>query len=123
MRGIATFVPVVAVVFGVSAASARPAAGQTTPPGRAVVVDGTIVMSVEDDFQSGRATRHYFLDPSGPGGRYELRLTPAQANLVEPGMRVRVIGRLAGGILTANQPDYSVVVLDAPALVAPGGTR
>ena len=120
MRGIAAFVPVVAVVFGVSAANARPAAGQTTPPGRPVVVDGTIVMSVEDDFQRGRATRHYFLDESGSGARYELRLTPRQVDIVQPGMRVRVIGRLAADVLTAGQADQSVLVLDIPAGVGTG---
>jgi hypothetical protein len=115
MRGIATFVPVVAVVFGVSAANARPAAAQATPLGSPVVVEGMVGMSVEDDFQSGRATRHYFLDQSGPDRRYELRLTPRQAAVVQPGMKVRVIGKLAGGILTANHADHSVVVLDTPA--------
>ena len=123
MRGIGAFVPVMAVVFGVSAGNARPAAGQTAPLGSLVVVEGTVAMSVEDDFQSGRATRHYFLDPSGPGGRYDLRLTPRQAAIVQPGMRVRVIGRLAGGILTADQRDHSVVVLDTPAVVAPDKGR
>ena len=123
MRGIATFVPVVAVMFGVSAANARPAAGQATPPGRPVVVEGTIVMSVEDDFRSGRATRRYFLDPAGPGGRYELRLTPAQADLVQPGMRVRVIGRLVERVLTANRADHGVLVLDTPAAESPHKAR
>ena len=123
MRGIGVFVPVVAVVFGVSAANARPAVGQTAPLGNLVVVEGTVAMSVEDDFQSGRATRHYFLDPSGPGGRYDLRLTPRQAGVVQPGMRVRVIGSLAGSILTADQADHSVVVLDTPAVAPPGKVR
>ena len=87
------------------------------------MVEGTVAMSVEDDFQSGRATRHYFLDNSGSVKRYDLRLTPRQANLVQPGMRVRVTGSLAGGILTADQADQSVVVLDTPAVGAPGKTR
>ena len=123
MRGIGAFVPVVAVVFGVSGAHARPALGQAAPAGNLVVVEGTVAMSVEDDFQSGRATRHYFLDVSGPGGRYDLRLTPRQTGIVQPGTRVRVIGRLAGGILSADQGDHGVVVLEAPALVAPGKGR
>lgn len=123
MRGIATFVPVVAVVFGVSAANARPATAQATPLGSPIVVEGIVGMSVEDDFQSGRATRHYFLDQSAPERRYDLRLTPRQAAVVQPGMKVRVIGRLAGGILTANHADHSVVVLDTPAGAAPGKSR
>ena len=120
MRGIVALVPVVALVFAVACAIDRPAAGQTTPLGSPVVVEGAVAMSIEDDFHSGRATRHYFLDQSGPGTRYELRLTPRQANNVQPGMRVRVIGRLDGGILTADQADHSVVVLDTPAVVPPG---
>lgn len=120
MRGLVAFVPVVALVFAVAAAIARPAAGQTTPLGSPAVVEGTVAMSVEDDFQGGRATRHYFLDQSDSGRRYDLRLTPRQANIVQPGMRVRVIGSLAGNILTADHADHSVVVLDTPAAVAPG---
>jgi hypothetical protein len=118
MRRIVAFVPVVALAFAVAAPIARPAAGQT-PLGSPVVVEGTVAMSVEDDFQSGRATRHYFLDQSGSGRRYDLRLTPRQANIVQPGMRVRVTGSLAGGILTADHAAHSVVVLDTPAAVAP----
>jgi len=123
MRGIAAFVPVVAVAFGVSAASARAAAGQPAPLGRPVVVEGTVAMSIEDDFQSGRATRHYFLVQSGPGRRYGLRLTPRQTEIVRPGMRVRVIGSLAAGILSAGQTDHSLVVLDAPAGAATDRSR
>ena len=123
MRGIAAFVPVVALALAVAAPMARPAAGQATPLGRPVVVEGTVAMSVEDDFQSGRATQRYFLDKSGSAKRYDLRLTAAQANRVQPGMRVRVTGSLAGGILTADQADQSVVVLDAPAAGAPGKGR
>jgi hypothetical protein len=123
MRGMTAFVPVAAFVFAVAAVSARPAAAQTTWLGNQVIAEGTLAMSVEDDFQSGRATRHYFLDQSGPGRRYDLRLTPRQASRVQPGMRVRVIGRLAGSVLTADQADDSVVVLDAPPIVAPGTAR
>jgi hypothetical protein len=108
-----------AVMFGVSAANARLAAGQTLLPGLPIVVEGTVAMSIEDDFERGRATRHYFLDQSGSGRRYKLRLTPRQADLVQPGMRVRVIGRLVEDLLTADQGAHSVVVLDAPALTAP----
>src|SRR5574342_1103796 len=120
MRGIAAFVPVVALAFALAAPIARPAAGQATPLGKPVVVEGTVAMSVEDDFQSGRATRRYFLDKSGTAKRYDLRLTPSQANRVQPGMRVRITGRLAGGILTADQADQGVVVLDPPPTGGPG---
>ena len=123
MRGIVAFVPVVVLVSAVAAAIARPAAAQTTPLGSPVVVEGTVAMSVEDDFQSGRATRHYFLDQSDSGTRYDLRLTPRQANIVQPGMKVRIIGSLAGDILTADKSDQSVVVLDTPGVVAPGKAR
>ena len=123
MRGMAAFVPVAALVFAVAPALDWPAAGQPASTGRPVVVEGTVAMSVEDDFQSGRATRHYFLDRSGSGKRYDLRLTPRQAGNVQPGMRVRVIGRLAGSILTADQADESVVILDLPSLVPPAKPR
>ena len=123
MRGVVVFVPVVALVFAVAAAIARPDAAQTTPLGSPVVVEGTVAMSVEDDFQSGRSTRHYFLDTSGSGRRYERRLTPRQANIVQPGMRVRISGRLAGDILTADQADQNLVILDPPTVGAPGKGR
>ena len=123
MRGIVAFVPVVALVSAVAAASAHPAAGQTTPLGIPVAVEGTVAMAVEDDFQSGRATRHYFLDQSDSGRRYDLRLTPRQADIVQPGMRVRIIGRLTGDIPTADKADQSVVLLDPPGVVAPGKAR
>jgi len=38
-------------------------------------------------------------------------------------MRVRIIGSLAGDILTADKADQSVVVLDTPGIVAPGKAR
>ena len=117
---------VVVVMLGcaVAAAVAGPAPGQTALPGTAVQVEGTISMLIEDDFKSGRATRHYFLDTqSFPGGRYDLKLTSRQADAVQPGMRVRVVGTLANGVLTADQADDSVVVLDAPASGAPSKAR
>ena len=123
MRATTPFVLVAALALAVAAAMPRPAVGQTNPSGSPVVVEGTIAMSVEDDFQSGRATRHYFLDQSGADRRYDLRLTPRQASGVQPGMRVRVVGSLVGSVLTADQGDESVVVLDSPAGVAPGRAR
>lgn len=123
MRGTAAFVPVMPAMFGVSAARARPAAGQAAVPGRTVLVEGTIAVSVEGEFPAGLATRHHFLDQSGPGGRYELRLTPGQADTVQPGMRVRITGRLAEGVLTADRASHSVVVLDTPAVGGPGTGR
>jgi len=123
MWRILAFASVVALAFAVAAPMARLDAGQATPLGSPVVVEGTVAMSIEDDFQGGRATRHYYLDHPDSGKRYDLRLTPCQANLVQPGMRVRVMGNLVGAILTADQPDRSVVVLDAPDVVAPGKAR
>jgi hypothetical protein len=112
-----------ALVLAVAALNARPAVGQANALGTPVVAEGKVAMSVEDDFQSGRATLHYFLDQSGSGRRYDLRLTPSQANRVRPGMSVRVMGRLAGSVLTADQDDRSVVILDAPAARSPGTAR
>lgn len=117
------FVPVAALVLAMAAGMARAAPGQSTTVDSPVVIEGTIAMSVEDDFQSGRATKHYFLDQSNPDTRYDLRLTPRQATIVQPRMRVRVIGTLTGSVLTADQTDDSVVVLDTPGVVAPGGHR
>ena len=116
--------PLAVLVFAVAVAMPRSAYGQNAPEGRRVVVEGTIVMSIEDDFQSGRATRHYFLDTgSVPSGLYELKLTQRQANSIQPGMRVRVSGELARGVLTTDQADEGVVALEPPATVAPGKLR
>ncbi|PYM14563.1 MAG: hypothetical protein DMD81_17590 [Candidatus Rokuibacteriota bacterium] len=115
MQGQVTFVTLVVVACAVAAAVTGSASAQTEVPGQAVVVEGTIAMAVEDDFRSGRATRRYLLQPSGSSAPYDLELTPRQANSVQPGMRVRVTGRLHGSVLTADQTDQSVVILDAPA--------
>ena len=115
---------VVAVMLGCAVAVAGPALGQAALPGKTVVVEGTIAMLIEDDFKSGRATRRYFLDTqSSPDGRYDLKLTSRQADSVQPGMKVRVVGRLANGVLTVDQADESVLVLDAPASGAPSKAR
>jgi len=112
MRGQVALVPLAVLACAVAVGSTR---AQSEVPGQAVVVEGTIAMAVEDDFRSGRATRRYLLQPSGSGAPYDLELTPRQANSVQPGMRVRVTGRLHGSVLTADQTDQSVVILDAPA--------
>src|SRR5512143_992639 len=106
MRVTAALVLFAAVLFGRSAATA----GQDPLPGTPIVVDGTVAMSVEDDFARGRATRHYFLDEFGSGRRYDLRLTPRQEGAVQPGMRVRVTGSLADGVLTADGGELGVLV-------------
>ncbi len=80
-------------------------------------------MLVEDDFQNGHATRHYFLDQPDSGRRYDLSLTQRQANRIQPGMSVRVIGTLAGNVITADQDDGSVVTLEVPGPVAPNQKR
>lgn len=118
MRRLTALVPVAVLVFMVAAAMGRPAAGQTTSVGSPVVVEGTVGMVVEDDFVNGRATKHYFLDQPGPQGRHDLKLTPHQAKSVHPGMRVRVMGSLAGHVLTADAADHAVVVLEASAITA-----
>jgi hypothetical protein len=123
MRGMTVFVPVAAIVLAVALATQGPASDEPASLGSPVLVEGTVAMSVEDDFQSGRAVRHYFLDQSGPGKRYDLRLTPRQAGAMQPGMRVRIIGRLAGTILTADQADDSVMILDPTSVVPPAKSR
>ena len=122
-RRLRALVPVAILVFAGAGTMAPPAAGQVTPLGSPVVVEGTVAMIVEDDFANGRATKHYFLDQSGPHGRYELRLTPHQATTVQPGMQVRVTGSLAGRVLHADVADHAVVVLEAPAAAAPLAAR
>lgn len=102
VRRLRAFVPIALLVFAAAAAMARPAAAQTTSVGSPVVVEGTVAMVVEDDFVNGRAIKHYFLEHSGPNGRHDLRLTPHQAKTVHPGMRVRVMGSLAGRVLTSD---------------------
>jgi len=85
------------------------------------VVEGTVVMIVEDDFLHGRAAKHYFLDHSG--GRNDLYVTPKQAQALQPGMKVRVTGRLAGRVLTADTADAGVVVLQGAAAATPPAVR
>ena len=123
MRRTTRFLPVAALVFAVAATMARPVAGHTASAGSPAVVEGTVAMIVEDDFLSGRATTRYFLDESGPHGRHDLKLTPHQARTVQPGMRVRVVGSLAGRVLTADAAAHAVVVLEAPAAAAPLAAR
>ena len=118
MRRLTAFVPAAVLVFMVAATMGRPAAGQTTSVGSPVVLEGTVAMVVEDDFVNGRATKHYFLDQSGPQGRHDLKLTPHQAETVHPGMRVRITGSLAGRVLTSDAADHAVVILEAPAVHA-----
>jgi hypothetical protein len=118
MRRLTATLPVAVLLFAVSATGARPAAGQTTSVGSPAVVEGSVAMVVEDHFASGRAIKHYFLEHSGPYGRHDLKLTPHQARTVQPGMRVRVTGSLAGRVLTSDAADHAVVVLEAPAAAA-----
>jgi hypothetical protein len=105
-------VSVAAIVFAAAAGVASPQASQTTLPGSPVVIEGEIVMSVEDDFRTGRATRRYFLNQSGR--QYDLRLTSREAAGLQPGMTVRITGRLVGHILIPDSSDGSVVVLPGP---------
>jgi hypothetical protein len=97
------------------------AAGTGTP----VVVDGTVVMLVEDDFARGRATTHHFLDEAVTGKRHKLKLKPQQAQRVEPGMKIRVSGTLSGDELTPDDSGFSVTFLKSAAVVAavPAGAR
>ncbi len=108
MRKVPILFWVAAIVFA-AAGLARPTASQPMPAGSPVTMDGTIVMSVEDDFQKGRATRRYFLNHSGR--HFDLVLTPRQAAGLQPGMTVRITGRLAGKVLTTDPSDESVLVL------------
>jgi len=116
MRQMAACASAVALVFMVAATMARSAAGQTISVGSPVAVEGTVGMIHADYFENGRSTNHYFLDHSGLQGRHHLKLTPQQAKTVQPGMRVRVRGNLAGRVLTLDTLDHAVVVLEAPAM-------
>src|SRR5262245_54558398 len=109
--------------FALAVGIAGPAVGQIAPAGSPEVVEGTVVMIVEDDFLHDRAAKHYFLDVSGPGGRHDLKLTPKQARVLQPGMKVRVTGRLNGRVLTADPADAGVVVLEAAAAATPPAAR
>ena len=125
MRRLTAFVPVVVLGLLVAATMARPAAGQTATAGSPIVVEGTVAMVVEDDFQNGRPIKHYFLDRPGSHGRLDLKLTPNQAKAVHPGMQVRIMGSLAGRVLTSDAGDHALVVLEAPdtATAAPLAAR
>jgi len=119
MRRVPILLSVAAVVFVAAAILARLAASQPTPAGSHITIEGTIVMSVEDDFQRDRATRRYFLNQSGR--QLELVLAPHQAAGLRPGMAVRITGQLAGNVLTPDPSDESIVLLRSPAV--PGATR
>jgi len=110
MRRVPILVSVAAIVAAAGVASSQ--ASQTTLPGSPVVIEGKIVMAVEDDFQTGRATRRYFLNQSGR--QYDLKLASREAAGLQPGMTVRIIGRLVGHILIPDSSDGSVVVLPGP---------
>lgn len=124
MRATAALVPFAAIILALSGVSGDPAAGRgASLAGTPIVVEGIVAMAVEDDFASGRATRRYFLDESVSGRRYDLRLTPDQAGIVQPGMRVRVAGSLADGVLTADPGEPGVLILGVPGGAAPGTHR
>jgi len=108
-----------AILIAAAALAPRPTASQPTPAGSHITIEGTIVMSVEDDFQRDRATRRYFLNQSGR--QLELVLAPHQAAGLRPGMAVRITGQLAGNVLTPDPSDESIVLLRSPAV--PGATR
>ena len=85
-------------------------------PGRAgtpVVYEGTLAVSIEDDFAHSRATRHYYLDEANLGRRFELQLDGRQARDLVPGMRLRVHGDVADGQLRADTSADSIVVVAA----------
>jgi hypothetical protein len=123
MRRMTALRVVAPLVLALAVGVAWPAAGQVAPAGSPEVVEGTVVMVVEDDFLHGRAVKHYFLDRGGPGGRHDLKVTPKQARALQPGMKVRVTGRLAGRVLTAETADAGVVVLEAAAAATPPAVR
>ena len=120
MRRMPTLVVLAAIMLAVAARPTSLVAQATSSPGT-VVIEGTIVMAIEDDFQKGRATRRYFLNYSGQ--QLDLRLTPRQAAGLQPNMTVRIIGQLVGNVLTADPSDESVVVLRTPCAAPPATTR
>ena len=121
MRRASILVAIAAIVFAIATAFASLAASQPASSQPPVVIEGTIVMAVEDDFEKGRATLRYFLNQSGR--QFDLRLMPRQAAGLQPGMTVRITGQLMGTVLTADPSDESVVVLRSPAAAPPGPTR
>ena len=121
MRRVPILVAIAAIVFAVATGPTSLDASQATSSPSPVVIEGTIVMAIEDDFQKGRATRRYFLNHSGQ--QLDLRLTPRQAAGLEPNMTVRIIGQLVGNVLTADLSDESVVVLRTPGAAPPPATR
>src|SRR5262245_45180578 len=121
MRRALIIVAITAIVFAVAADLASLAASQPASSQPFVVIEGTIVMAIEDDFQKGRATRRYFLNQSGR--QLDLELMPRQAARLQPGMTVRITGQLVGNLLTADPSDESVVVLHPPAAAPSFPTR
>ena len=98
---------------------------QLSTGGIPVVMDGTVMMLVEDDFAHGRATTHHFLDESRTGIRYSLKLKPEHIGRVEPGMKIRVSGTLSGNELTADDSAFGVTFLKSAAAIAtvPAGAQ
>ena len=110
-------VVILATVAAIAAATlfATSAAGQGVPPDGPAVIEGTVLMAVEDDFARGKAKKRYFLDQAGGKQKHELKLTAQQADALRPGMKVRASGNLAGGVLSADGTGGGVTILEAPA--------
>jgi hypothetical protein len=112
----------ISMAFSSPLMAATPAAA-----GEPVVIEGTLLLSVEDDFATGRTTTHYFLHQKGPSRRQDVRhsltLIPEQAATVHPGMRVRITGRLSGNALTADHGVGALVVLEDTAASGPVEAR
>ena len=106
------------------ASGTRVTIDQFAPTGAPVVVEGTVQMLVEDDFHSGRSTHHHFLEDAATGTRLKLKIKPQHAGRLEPGMKVRVSGNLAGDELTADDSAFGVTMLkNAVAMASPLGAR
>jgi subtilase family serine protease len=112
---------VIMAVFGLVIAVAETAGGQAAA-GYPVVTDGTIVLVHEDYFLSGRAVNRHYLDQAD--GRHELHLTAEQAKKVKSGMKVRVHGKRDGDVITADEAEGSLMLLEPPiAETTPQGYR
>jgi hypothetical protein len=106
------------LAFGAAAAPPPEAGGPQ-------VYEGTIAVQIADDFERGVSTTRIFLRIRESGELVELKLTPAQEKLLQPGQTLRVTGRRMGDTLFVEAMDGAIAVISkaAPAAAPPAARR
>jgi len=86
-------------------------AAQNTAPAAPGVFSGTLEVAIEDDFVRGRSALHLFLDEETLKRRLEIKVKGPERHDLKTGMKVRVKGTLAGGVLSAGDTSDALQVL------------